>query len=128
MPNFLKAKRIEIFIIIVVIALFGVVYAFTRTAKAPITDTQQQASQNVAANGVSYAGMDGRNALDLLKVFHKVDTKDTSFGPMIVGIDGVTPDSTHYWAFYVNGKLADVGANSYITKNSDTIEWKLESQ
>ncbi len=127
MPELFKAKRLEIFIIVVIIALIGVGYAFTRTAKAPVTESQQQTSQQTAANGISYHGMDGRNALDLLRVFHQVTTKDTSYGPMVTTIDNVTPDKNHYWAFYVNGKLADVGAQQYITKNSDLIEWKLDS-
>ena len=129
MSTFLKAKRLEVFIIVVIIAVVGVIYAFTRTAKAPVTTSQQQASATQQANGqyVTYQGMDGRSALELLAVFHKVDTKQTSFGPMIVGIDGVEPDSSHYWAFYVNGKLADVGADQYVTDNGDKIEWKVES-
>jgi hypothetical protein len=125
MNNFVKAKRLEIIIVAVIIVVAGVVYGLTRTAKAPATNTST--SSVPASDHVSYQGMDGRNALDLLKVFHKVDTKDTSFGPMIIGIDGVQPDSSHYWSFYVNGKMADVGADQYITKNGDLIEWKVES-
>jgi hypothetical protein len=128
MNEFFKARRLEILIIVVVIALIGVTYALTKPANAPtVTGTNNQSVQQVANSDIQYQGQDGRSALDLLKVFHRVDTKETSYGPMIVGIDGLAPDSSHFWAFYVNGKLADVGADKYITKNSDQIEWKVES-
>ena len=129
MNQFFKVRRLEIFIIVVIIAVIGVIYALTRTATAPTgNNASDSAVQQVPSSSISYQGMDGRNALDLLKVFHRVDTKDTSFGPMVVGIDGLEPDSSHYWAFYINGKMADVGAAQYITKNGDTLEWRLESQ
>jgi hypothetical protein len=127
-PNFMSklfnAKRFEIFIIVVVIAAIGVVYAFTRKpVNAPTTSTTQTAQNQ----SVSYEGQDGRNALDLLKVFHDVETKDTAYGAQVMGIDGNHPDeSNSYWAFYVNGKLADKGADQYVTKNGDQIEWKVE--
>ena len=31
-----------------------------------------------------------------------------------------------YWAFYINGKMANVGAADYQTKEGDKIEWKIE--
>ncbi|HEX5430058.1 MAG TPA: DUF4430 domain-containing protein [Patescibacteria group bacterium] len=132
MANFFRAKRIEVFIVVVIIAVFGVVYAFTRAPmnttnnSADNSTTQQPAAQSTS-NDITYDGMDGRNALDLLKTFHQVQTKDTSFGPEVVGIDGVVPDpSNSYWAFYVNGQLSQVGADTYITKAQDKLEWKVE--
>ena len=42
--------------------------------------------------------------------------------------DRLADDSKHeFWAFYVNGKQAEVGAGSYIVKQGDTIEWKIET-
>ena len=32
-----------------------------------------------------------------------------------------------FWALYVNGKQAEVGAGTYIIKNNDTIEWRIET-
>lgn len=126
MSNFLRAKRLEVFVIVTIIAVIGIIYALTRTANAPSSSSDTQAVQQVGTSDVTYDGQDGRNALELLKVFHRVDTKDTSYGPQIIGIDGLTPDSSHYWAFYVNGSLAQVGADKYVTHNNDKIEWKVE--
>jgi hypothetical protein len=124
MSNFLRARRVEIFIIVIIIAVIGVVYAFSRTPES-VPATAQESQQ--AGSAISYDGQDGRNALDLLKVFHQVETKDTSFGPQVMGIDGNHPDeSNSYWAFYVNGKLADKGADQYVTSNNDKVEWKVE--
>lgn len=80
-----------------------------------------------AVTEVSYQGIGGQNALQILEATHKVDLKHYSFGDMVQGIDGTTPDSAHTWSFYVNGKLADTGAGSYITKSTDTISWKVEA-
>lgn len=127
MNSFIKAKRLEIFVVLIVIAVIGIAYALTQKATAPVTTSQNQNQQATVVSSVSYQGQDNRNALDLLQVFHKVDTKDTSFGKQVMGIDGVTPDPTNsYWAFYVNGKLAQVGADHYTTKYGDLIEWKVE--
>ena len=30
-----------------------------------------------------------------------------------------------YWHYYVNGKLAPVGADAYVLQSGDTIEWKF---
>jgi hypothetical protein len=44
----------------------------------------------------------------------------------VTSIDGTFGNGPKYWTFYVNGKQADVGASSYVTKSSDNIMWKLQ--
>ena len=34
--------------------------------------------------------------------------------------------SNHYWIYYINGQQANIAANSYIVKASDTILWSYE--
>lgn len=69
----------------------------------------------------------GTNALVVLKLAHTVEAKNyEGVGEMVLAIDGVKPDSKHFWAFYVNGKSSNVGASSYKIKNGDNLEWKLE--
>src|SRR5262245_1758975 len=96
--------------------------------KAEPTSSQQEKAQQPAANPnlVAYDGVEGKNALELLKEKATVGTKDTSYGPMVETINGVTATDGHYWAFYVNGAYATVGADAYQTKVGDKIEWKLE--
>jgi LPXTG-motif cell wall-anchored protein len=69
-------------------------------------------------------------AYELLRVVmgpEKIDAADTSFGKMINGIDGLAAEGTYYWAFYVNGESATVGADSYILQPGDEISFQYES-
>lgn len=134
---FEKARKIELFIIIAVIGVLGVIYAMSQKSTdnsdqqgsiQQNTNTDTSSQQQVPASNVAYRGEDGRTALDLLKVYNRVETKTTSFGEMVTGINGMEVDeSKQFWAFYVNGSLASEGAATYKTKSTDTIEWKIES-
>jgi len=55
-----------------------------------------------------------------------VQTKHYSFGDMVVSVNGTPGTGPKYWTFYINGKMAEVGAGSYTTKASDVISWKLQ--
>lgn len=126
------AKKLEIFVIVTIIGLIGVIYALTRQpVVAPtVQNTQNQENQTVQQvpkTTVQYQGVEGKTALELLRSSHNIETKEfTGIGEYVVSIDGLAPDNQHFWAFYVNGSQAQVGAGQYITKNSDQIEWKLE--
>src|SRR6185369_14025822 len=77
---------------------------------------------------ISYKGEQGKTALELLRASHRVETKTfKGVGEFVQSIDGVTPDSKHFWSFYVNGQPATVGADQYKTQDSDTLSWKLEA-
>ena len=69
----------------------------------------------------------GMNAMAFLKLTHKVVSKDygAGMGEFVQSIDGVAPDSKHFWEFYVNGKSSNIGASSYKMQDGDKIEWKL---
>ncbi|MBI3952731.1 MAG: DUF4430 domain-containing protein [Candidatus Doudnabacteria bacterium] len=124
----MRARKLEIFIIVAAIAAIGLVYAFTQK---PVSAPTNQDANNVQTqqknSSITYQGVEGKTALELLKASHQVETKSYSFGDMVVAIDGVSPDQTKaFWSFYVNGSQAQVGAGSYVTKSGDVIEWKLE--
>ncbi len=72
---------------------------------------------------VSYPGEDGQSALELLKAKHEVVETDG----FVKAIDGRASSTTSYWLYYVNGNAAEVGAKDYVTKSTDTIEWRFES-
>ena len=86
-----------------------------------VTNAQHQATL------LSYQGESGQNALALLEKHASVQTKHYSFGDMVTSIDGTPGTGSKYWIFYVNGKEANVGPGSYITKDTDTLTWKLQS-
>lgn len=102
------------------LAFFGAACSLTTTVNRNV-NTAANANQAVT---ISYAGQDGKNALELLESGHQVDVSDQGF---VNTIDGIEPGPHQFWAFYVNGTSADVGAKDYQTKSSDTIEWKLEA-
>ncbi len=134
----MTARRFEIFVIIAIIAVIGIVFAFKQ---GPITthtlSNNQPASETsnnndsaslklVPSTVINYDGQDGKNALELLQASHNVEVKHYSFGDLVLGIDGIAPDSTHFWAMYVNDQFSQVGAAAYQTKSSDKIRWQID--
>jgi hypothetical protein len=73
----------------------------------------------------SYSGQKDKDALTLLK--QKVSISQNTSG-LVTAINGRKADTSkhEYWAFYVNGKYAQVGPAQYKTKEGDKIEWKIE--
>jgi hypothetical protein len=57
-----------------------------------------------------------------------LETKDyAGLGKMIIKIGDLTNGQDNkYWQYWVNGKPASVGADSYQVEASDIIEWKFE--
>ncbi|MDP2789946.1 MAG: DUF4430 domain-containing protein [bacterium] len=126
--EFLKRFRIPLLSIIVIAALAGVgTYAY-QNRTVGYKDCANVNGQSVATT-FTYAGKDGKNALELLKSkFPKTSTKTAEgLGEYVTGINCRDAGSTEYWQFLVNGKSSDVGASTYITKSTDVLEWKLTS-
>jgi hypothetical protein len=71
----------------------------------------------------------GKTALDLLSQTHQIKTKGEKENAFITTVDNRTAnDARHeFWAFYVNGKQASVGAGSYHLQPGDKILWKIET-
>ena len=101
----------------------------TSTEPSNVSVEQVQLASNEDGTVVDYTGVEGESALALLKQYADVDTDEfEGLGEYVVAINGVTADSSsNYWAFYVNGEAATVGAGSYVTASGDQIEWRLES-
>lgn len=93
-------------------------------------DSQPQGaspSAQTVAGEISYKGQEGKNALELLKAVYRTETKEfPGVGEFVVSVDGKAADDKHFWAFYVNGEMSQVGVGTYQTKDDDTIVWKLE--
>jgi len=70
----------------------------------------------------------GKTALDLTKEKADIKTKGEGTSAYVTEINGVMAQDAkkEYWAFYVNGKMATVGAGSYKLKSGDKIEWRIE--
>ena len=117
------------FILVVVIALVALAfYGFFKTpaTKAPISVKQVAVSDAPVRNDYfSYRGVEGKDALTLLKAHTKVGQDKSG---LVVSINGRKADNAkhEYWAFLVNGKMAQVGSAEYQTRDGDIIEWKID--
>lgn len=116
-------KKTGLYVIVALLVIFGAYLVAPVSKKSVIVDASVEQTQ---ITEVTYKGQDGKNAMELLKAGHQVETTHYDFGDMVNSIDGVKPDAQHFWSFYVNGQPATVGADAYQTKASDTISWKLD--
>lgn len=120
-----------------VIGLGGLwVFGANEQTEEPVQNTQAQVQQieekptitiSEDQKTVSYEGVSGKTALEILKAGTNVSVQDSDFGEFVTGIGGVEADSTkEYWSFFVNGEYASEGAGTYQTTDGELIEWKLE--
>lgn len=118
----MKEQRTVFYVVVALILAFGLYLLFPVGNNTDTNNTQntEQSSE------ISYQGVEGKTAMELLKDSHKVEVKSFDFGDMVQSIDGKTAGDGEFWGFYVDGKLAPVGAGEYETKNGETITWKLE--
>ena len=90
------------------------------TPHATPTVTQKKDVDYVAYNGVT-----GKDALTLLKSQTTV-LQDKSGLVTVIGERKADSTEHEYWAFLVNGKMAEVGPAQYVTKSTDKIQWRIE--
>ena len=128
-------KRIIIIVASVLVVLGlgtgGLIWA-NQSKKSTTTSTSQTQTKTTTIDAtptVTYKGQSGETALALLQKIAKVDMTGTGDNAYVTGINGVSADSTkkQYWEFDINGTSASVGAGSYVTKDTDTITWKLST-
>lgn len=132
LTNYLKEKnmknRLLISIVVSVIAVTGIgtVYAVTHQTKPAVAVV---AAPVVKSDTVTYHGVAGKTALELLQTNTKAITSGTGTMAFVTSINGRSADTTkkEFWSFYINGVSSTVGAGSYVTKDTDTILWKIET-
>ncbi|HKU18945.1 MAG TPA: DUF4430 domain-containing protein [Candidatus Saccharimonadales bacterium] len=123
-----SSKKIFFSIVAVLVVLTGAtagVIAHTQPGGVPHVAIVKTGANQFTQ--LSYQGEAGKSALVLLKTHASVVTKNSSYGVYVESINGVAGGtSSKYWMLYVNGKQAQVGASSYITKAGDVVTWKFE--
>jgi len=98
-----------------------------KTQPAPTQATTEQTDASDSTT-IRFDGQEGKTALETLKTFHNVETKNYgNLGEFVESIDSIKPDAAHFWAFYVNGKSSTVGAASYKAHDNDILEFKVEA-
>lgn len=127
-----KSSKVLLAVIVaLVVAIVGsaglVLNLQQESDKKPNISLKAPAEQQTNFTYLRYQGQAGKTALELLKTEANVVTKDSSYGPYVDSINGVKGGTDgKYWAFYVNGSLAQQGADAYTTRPGDKIEWKFE--
>lgn len=76
----------------------------------------------------------GQTALALLEQAAQeleVEVKTKNYGEMgtlVEQIDSLANGQDNkYWIYYVNGEMAQVGADKYVLKGGDKVEWRFEA-
>ncbi|MBI2462961.1 MAG: DUF4430 domain-containing protein [Candidatus Spechtbacteria bacterium] len=131
-------KKIVISLIVIILAALVLFVLYPLRGSGALTFLRQelnlqeafQESEQISplAPTISYQGVEGKNALELLKQHYSIQSKDYGhdLGEFVEAIDGITPQKDEFWALFVNSKSSMVGASSYITKNGDVIEWRIQ--
>lgn len=131
----MKKTNIIILLFAVVIIGTGYVQFFPKKEQQkkilaiPTITIQQKISAESVLSDKQEKVHKGSTALQALYSTHSIKSKGVGQNTFITAIEGREADSAkrEFWAFYVNGKQATVGAGTYIVKNNDTIEWKIET-
>jgi len=113
-----------------ILALLALLLAFVSMSYAihlsSPANSQEQKTTSEQSSFVFTAEKDGQTALDLIEKYVKIHSKKYSFGVMVLGVNGHDAPSDSFWAFYVNGKLANKGVSNTVLHKGDKVELKLE--
>lgn len=81
----------------------------------------------VVSENIVLEGEEGKTVLEILEAKYEVKKEVYDFGTMVQAINNLEANEENFWAFYVNGQMANQGADSQITKEGDLIEWRYEA-
>ena len=129
-----KKSFYKFFILVLVILAIFAGYSFYQTK---LLSTKKSIAQQTLTVYLKISGqkdfikqeiISGKTALDLTKEKASVKIKGEGVNAYLTEINSqkALNSKKEYWAFYVNGKMAEVGAGSYKLKEGDKIEWKIE--
>ena len=116
-------KRIGI--ILIFLAAVGIWYFSVPNSRV---EEHAEVTKEAQNQEISYEGREGVDAMSLLRENYNIETEEFGggLGEFVTSIEGIGPASDEFWGFFVNGETANVGASTYITKDGDIIEWKIE--
>ncbi|MEK7634072.1 MAG: DUF4430 domain-containing protein [Patescibacteria group bacterium] len=124
--------KFSTFILIALVVVFGYFFYQNKLSSTKKFIAQQQKITVYLkivgqADFVKHEIIVGKTALDFTREKADIVTKGEKENAYIIGINGIAAQNSkkEFWAFYVNGKMAEVGAGSYKLKEGDKIEWKL---
>jgi hypothetical protein len=126
-----KIRKSYIAIAVAAVAVAGIATAVVvnRPVESQKNTTTPVVTKTVTqADVVSYTGEKDKTALVQLKaVASGVVTKSSSYGEYVDAIGSLKGGQDgKYWSFYIDGKMASVGGDAYVSKGGEKIEWKFE--
>ena len=121
-------------LILVILVIFAGYFFYQNKLQSTKKLVVQQQSINVylklfgQTDFIKQEIISGKTTLDLTKEKTSVKMKGEGVNAYLTEINSqkALNSKKEYWAFYVNGKMAEVGAGSYKLKEGDKIEWKIE--
>jgi hypothetical protein len=133
--------RIELMVIALVVTVLANIgiYYWNKTYYTKIT-AQTEAQKEISVLHTIYFSAEnateekiqvpeGATALDLLKQTNNLVVKGEGELAFVTQIGSRKADDSkkEFWAFYVNGKQAEISPGSYQLQQGDHIEWKIET-
>jgi|GEM_PF-1463028 len=78
---------------------------------------------------ITYTAIAGKTSLEQLKESTSdVGTQITEYGEYVDSIGQfVGRSGGNFWSFYVDGEMSGLGADSYMQKGGEKIEWKYQN-
>jgi|SRR5688572_15099782 hypothetical protein len=127
----MKTKKLLIAVFGAVLLAIGVTsVALINLDDSPKNEQQQSQQKSTTeeqSDTVRFTAEADKNVLEQLTTHAEVVTKDSQYGAYVDSINGKTGgDGGKYWTFYVDGQMAQIGAEAYITKGGEVVEWKFE--
>lgn len=133
-------KRVSVIILLICITVFIGFWTLGKplpkktattneTVSAKKTSVYQRVITEAKAPEYVKYDLDGQmTALDLLRKLPGVTMKGEGTSAYVIGINGIiaSEQNKEFWAMNVNSKMAEVGAGSYLLKDGDKIEWKIQ--
>ena len=126
-------KKIFTFILVGLIIIFGYYFYQNKISTTKKSVVQQQ---NITVylkligqtDFIKQVASANQTALDFTKEKAKVTTKGEGSSAYVVKINSKLAEDSkkEFFAFYINDKMAEVGAGSYKLRQGDKIEWKIE--
>lgn len=118
-----QIKKISLILALVAITSFGLAGCNWNLG---IFHKEVAHTTEVQSKVVEYDGRAGQSVYDLLKANNDVQADTSSFGVMVKSINGLSQTDKEFWTYTVNGAMAEVGADKYITKDNDKVKWELK--
>jgi hypothetical protein len=112
---------------LVVLAGLGLTgFTIVKSQQPAKTDSPAQVAPQPTTT-VKYTAIKGETVLAQLKKQAEVVTKDSTYGAFVDSINGLKGGTDgKYWTYYIDGKMADKGADAYVAIGGEVVEWKFE--